>query len=112
MESIKAFNKTKDLQVTATDIGDKRALDVYPQNTPETPLYTSGGANPEYSILIDEPVAGTTYIGKAATGSNSNAAVWQIKKLTESGTITSIQFADGLSSFTNIWDARASLTYI
>ena len=28
MESIKAFNKTKDLQVTATDVGDKRALDV------------------------------------------------------------------------------------
>ena len=105
MESIKAFDKTKDLQVTATNVGDKRALDV-------SIISGNSGAASDYSTLIDEPTAGVMYIGKAATGSATSAAVWQVKKLTESGTQTSILFADGSNSFTNIWDARASLTYI
>lgn len=110
---LKAFNtRSQDSTgqaITATDIGSKRGLDVVPRNTSDNPLYVAGS---DYSILIDEPTAGVMYIGKAATGSATSAAVWQVKKLTESGTQTSILFADGSNEFTNTWDARASLTYI
>lgn len=106
---LKAFNtRSQDSTgqaITATDVGSKRALDV-------AIISGGSGATSDYSILIDEPTAGIMYIGKAVTGSSSAAAVWQVKKLTESGTETSILFADGSNSFTNIWDARASLTYI
>ncbi len=99
---LKAFNtRSQDSTgqaVTATDVGSKRALDVS--------IIAS-----DYSVLLDEPTAGVMYIGKAATGSLTSDAVWQVKKLTESGTETSILFADGSNTFTNIWDARASLTY-
>lgn len=51
-----------------------------------------------------------TYVGKAAIGSSSASALWQIKKIDEtSGTV--ITWADGNSNFDNIWDNRASLTY-
>jgi hypothetical protein len=104
MESIKAFNKTKDLQVTATDVGDKRALDV-------SIISGGSGSVSDYSTLIDEPTAGIMYIGKATSGSSTSSAVWQIKKLTESGVVTSILFANGSNEFNNIWSNRASLTY-
>ena len=104
---IKAFNtRSQDSTgqaITATDVGSKRGLDV---------SIIAGGSSSDYSILIDEPTAGVMYIGKAATGSATSAAVWQVKKLTESGTQTSILFAYGSNEFTNTWDARASLTYI
>lgn len=104
---LKAFNtRSQDATgqaVTATDVGSKRALDV---------SIIAGGSSSDYSTLLDEPTTGVMYIGKAATGSSTSDAVWQVKKLTESGTETSILFADGSSEFNNIWDARASLTYI
>lgn len=52
------------------------------------------------------------YVGKAAPGSASSAAVWQVKKLAYSGTnVTQVDWADGNDSFDNIWDNRASLAY-
>lgn len=52
MESIKAFDKTKDLQVTATDISpDKRGLDVVPHNTIDNPLYTSSSQLTDLSTV-------------------------------------------------------------
>jgi hypothetical protein len=63
------------------------------------------------SIRIDESTTGTTYVGKAPLASSEATAIWQIMKIVESSGITTITWADGDSSFNNIWSNRASLTY-
>lgn len=56
----------------------------------------------------DNPV----YIGLAAPGSLTSEAKWQVRKLTYDGTNpTVIKYANGSSSFNQIYDDRASLTY-
>lgn len=68
------------------------------------------GTDPSYALQIDDVSATLSYIGKAAPGSATSAAVWQIKKVdTTSGTI--ITWASGSSNFNQIWDNRASLSY-
>lgn len=61
--------------------------------------------------VVDSAVSTTFYLGKAAPGTLTSAANWQIMKIsTASGTITT--WADGNSDFDNIWDNRQSLTYL
>ena len=45
--------------------------------------------------LIDEAVAGTTYIGSGARGLATNADGWLLTKIVEAGTDTTIQHAIG-----------------
>jgi hypothetical protein len=66
---------------------------------------TSSG---EYSIRIDEG-ATYTYFGFANPGSAEGDAVWKIKRLTNAS--DTIVFADGNSSFDNVWANRVALTY-
>ena len=65
----------------------------------------------ETATRIDDAGSGVTYIGKAAIGSDTADAAWQIKKMTETNGDTTVEYADGNSSFDNVWDNRASLTY-
>ena len=52
------------------------------------------------------------YIGFAALGSSKASAVWQIRKLTWSGSnLTDVQYANGSTLFDAVWDNRASLNY-
>ena len=52
------------------------------------------------------------YWGEAEPGSAKSSAVWRIKKLTWSGSsVTDIQWADGTTGFSKVWDDRASYTY-
>lgn len=88
----------KDLSTTA--VGSKEVLDVN--------SVLGGGAA---AIIIDEPSATETYIGKAALGSALGDAVWQIQYIEVLGAITRITWADGDSEFDNVWNNRASLTY-
>lgn len=68
-------------------------------------------AHDNYTIRVDDASTTVTYIGKALVGSTTSSAQWQIKKLdTTSGVV--INFADGNDQFDNVWDDRASLTYI
>ena len=60
---------------------------------------------------IDDASSTVTYVGLADPGSATSAAVWQIKKLTTSGSVTTVTLADGNSNFDNVWDNRASLSY-
>ena len=64
-----------------------------------------------HATRIDEVSADVTYIGRAKLGSATSASVWQIKKITTSGTETKIEFANGAAVYDQSWDARASLTY-
>lgn len=68
----------------------------------------------KFATQVDDvSTPGVTYIGKAGIGSSASSAVWQIQKIDESGSpITAvITWANGNSSFTNVWADRTSLTY-
>lgn len=74
---------------------------------------TMEGAVP-YATRIDQAVDGLTYYtGFATVGSTTSDAVWRIKKTVLSNTSddVTITWADGDSSFDNVWDDRTSLTY-
>ena len=60
----------------------------------------------------DADPATYAYLGTAVPGTNTNAALWRIQKLTFSpdGDVVAT-WADGNANFDNIWDNRASLTY-
>lgn len=79
---------------------------------PATSLWerdTSAGV--ALTVRIDDATtADVTYLGKAAIGTATSAAGWQIAKLsTASGLIKT--WADGNVNFDNVWDNRASLSY-
>jgi hypothetical protein len=63
------------------------------------------------STRIDEASSTVTYVGKAQPGTSAASAAWQIKKITESGTETIIEFANGTDLFDNVWNNRGSLSY-
>lgn len=65
----------------------------------------------EEKTAIDTPDSSTIYIGKAAQGSATSSAVWQIKKMVTSGTVILFTYADGNDFYDNVWDDRASLSY-
>lgn len=56
------------------------------------------------------------YVGFAAPGTATSAASWMIMKLTWALSpvfyeTTQVDFADGVSTYTKIWDNRATYTY-
>jgi hypothetical protein len=61
---------------------------------------------------VDEASGTVTYIGIASVGTLASEAKWQIYRMTISGTETIIEYADGNAEFDNVWNNRASLTYI
>ena len=67
--------------------------------------------SPTKAIAIDEVSGNVTYIGMAKVGSATSDAVWQIRRITKSGTVTLFEFTDSDERFDNIWDNRASLSY-
>lgn len=66
---------------------------------------------PDQAFRVDEASSTITYLGFAVPGTLDSAALWQIRKITVSGTITTQQLADGNANFDNIWDNRAALSY-
>lgn len=79
--------------------------------TEEEWVNSLGGAQVEYAQVVDEASDTVTYIGKAEPGSAESAPVWQIKRITISGTETITTWADGDVQFNNVWDLRASISY-
>lgn len=52
------------------------------------------------------------YVGFALPGTATSSAAWAIKKLTYDGFyITQEDWADGVNTFTKVWDDRATYTY-
>ena len=79
-------------------------------------VYSGGAINVNsgsgsYATQLDEASSTITYVGKAAVGSATASAVWQIQRITATGPDLAIDWADGDASFNNIWDNRASLSY-
>lgn len=55
--------------------------------------------------------AGTNYYGYAELGTANSDALWRIKKVVTTGTVTEVTYADGNKLFDNVWDDRATLSY-
>jgi hypothetical protein len=69
------------------------------------------GSPSQTTRIDDTTTTDVVYIGKAAIGTATSAASWQIVKLdVASGMIKT--WADGNASFDNVWDSRSSLTYV
>ncbi len=77
-----------------------------------TALASPVSVTTEYLVTrLDEVGSGISYVGKAEPGSATDAAVWQITKVTEASGDVVIEYADGDANFNNIWDDRLSLSY-
>lgn len=66
----------------------------------------------KYAKRMDEASDTVTYYGEALPGTADSAANWRIYKQTITGAVTDTKWADGDSNFDNIWDDRASLSYV
>ena len=64
------------------------------------------------TVKVDTVSASVTYVGVAAPGASAADAVWQIKKLSKTGTVLSVLWADGNVEYDNVWDNRTGLTYL
>lgn len=97
--------------------GGGSALIATEQNTANTVtainnLATALGGGAVTTLLDDVTTANVTYVGKAPVGSATSSAVWQVFKLDESGTPTTLQAKyAGTGAFDQIYDNRSSLTY-
>ena len=74
-------------------------------------IITSIQASPTKSIKIDEVDSATTYLGASSPGASSADAVWQVRRILVTGTVTEFEFADGDADYDNVWDDRATLSY-
>ncbi len=61
--------------------------------------------------LVDEASDTVTYIGTAAPGTATSTTDWQIKRISVSGTVTTIAYANGSVEYDFEWDERSSYTY-
>lgn len=96
--------------VTRTsESSNKHSLDVSLKSAATS--VTIGTTSAGEALLLDEPVAGTTYLCKAPPGTLTSAAAWQVERLTETGTTLRREWADGNNSYDNICDNRLSLSY-
>lgn len=68
---------------------------------------------PSLTKIIDEVSANVTYLGEAVPNSVEANAVWRIQKILfdANGGVDEIRFANG-GLFNQIWNNRASLTYV
>lgn len=90
--------QTTDAEYREVKVSESGGLSVYTEVSP-------------FTTRLDEASATVTYIGKAKIGQATSTAKWQIQKMSVSGNVTSITWADGNGNFDNVWDDRAGLSY-
>jgi hypothetical protein len=66
--------------------------------------------NKPHAVRIAES-GSYTYVGCATVGSSESAEVWQIKRINDTGSGFTIEWADGDTNFDNNWSQRGSLSY-
>jgi hypothetical protein len=64
-----------------------------------------------FAERIDVASATVTYTGYAPVGTLNASAGWAIQRVTVSGDVTTIEWADGNANADNVWDNRAALSY-
>lgn len=98
-------------EATLTTVGGKHGIDV---NILDISIDENDKITTQAKALalqVDAVSDSLMYIGEAAPGVATATAAWRIKKMTITGTVTAIAWADGNGNFDNIWDNRAALTY-
>lgn len=93
--------------ITDTTVGLKKGLDV----NVISDINVTTSATPEELSYIDQYSDTVFYFGYAPIGSITSAAVWKITRLTISGTLVKTEYASSVSTYTQIWDNRTSLSY-
>jgi hypothetical protein len=88
--------------VQATDLDIRNLTDI-------TDLV--GTVEKPQAMCVDEASSTVTYQAWAPPGTATASAGWRIRKITVSGTVTSITWADGDALYNNVWDNRAGLSY-
>ena len=63
------------------------------------------------TIKVDEVNSNLTYIGFALDNVSTSSPVWKILRVVKVGTVTSLEYAGGESSYSNIWENRGALVY-
>ena len=66
---------------------------------------------PEEKVIVDEASGTITYIGTSSIGADTSADVWQIIRVEETGTLTSVTQAEANDNYVHVWDDRVSLSY-
>lgn len=64
-----------------------------------------------YDIEVDTSVPNVTYVGQAMPGTPAGVASWRIKKITETSTGSSVDWANGSADFVHAWTDHLTLTY-
>lgn len=65
---------------------------------------------PPRKVALDD-LGNVVYFGQARLAANTGDAVWQIRRITTVGGLTTIEWADGNDRYDNVWNNRASLSY-
>jgi hypothetical protein len=74
-------------------------------------LLSEAGNEKNLIRKIDERSATIMYIGEAASGTAATDSQWRIKRVDMSDGIE-ILFAEGVTTFSNPWTSRATLSYL
>lgn len=93
------------MQIVKLDIGAEGL------SNPVTSLNPLPASSPSYISYVDEASSTVTYVGEAVPGTATSAAAWRIKRVSVSGSITSILYAGSAATFVNVWNNRAALSY-
>lgn len=98
--------------ITVTDVSGKLSQDVNVTNITLSANDDSMEVRDlAMKVAVDEVSTTLTYVGEAATGTPTASALWRIKRLTQTGTVLLIEWADGNGNFDNVFDNRSALAY-
>lgn len=64
------------------------------------------------TVRLDEVSDTLFYVGKAEIGKVDSDANWLIVRYTTTGSILKAEYANGSEAFNQVWNDRATLTYI
>ena len=70
------------------------------------------GTASQKTIFIEDVGTAYTYVGEAATKANTAIAMWRLRKMTYTGGLTEIQWANGTEEYDKIWNDRATYAYL
>ena len=107
-QAVKPDGTVIDLNAT-TGGNQKFSLEEYDDTFRTNPLPVV--LSNKYIGNIDEATTTITYIGKAVPGTLASDALWQIKRMDTSTLSLVERYGGGSTSFDQVWDDRASITY-
>ena len=64
------------------------------------------------TVRLDEVSDTLFYVGKALIGASESNSVWQVVRYTTTGVILKSEYANGNEAFDQVWNDRATLTYV